>query len=190
MVVSNKEQIFDAIAGGLQAFYVVARKKTQEKWKKMPRMNKYAAARALVVMRDVAKNPDKYFSRESTEAAWKLRASEYAAQKAVANGWAYYFVDTPVDVVASKADAAFIEEPGLSSHFYGFCDAVKQWYYKATSSDLVQQAGAQQFAEDIVKRAREIRKQADIAEDGRVMYWLMNSKFKNILLPKPSEKQR
>lgn len=186
----KKEDIFDAIEGGFGAFYTVARKKTQEKWKKMPRIHKYAAARALVTLRDISKNPERYFSPESTAAAWKLRAAEYAKKNGVAEGWAYYFIDSPTEIVVDMADAAFIQEPVLNSKFHDFCDVVKQWYCKAASSDLVQQAAVWPVAEEIVKYSREIRKQADIAKDGRVMYWLMHSKFKNMILPKPYENQR
>ncbi len=185
MQANNNQQVIDSIKDALHAFYEVARGKTKGRFAKLPRMQRYQAARALNVLRDVADCPEKYFSRAATEADWAMRAQEYAGRKSVNPQWAaYYIVQNPAGVVTEKVDAAFIGEGVLCNRFAILCDQILHWYYDSTSKDPRDISRAAMAAKEIFEIGRDIRKQADIMREGQVMYYLKNNKVMSLMKSK------
>ena len=136
---------FDSLTG-------LARARLKTRWKKMSFKEKCAAARALVYMQQVAKNPDAYFSRKATEDAWRQRAIEYAKDKKIAYLCdAYYIVQDPTGVVWDNASSAFFD--GNGADYYNFCKSVQQWMYD-TRSNI--------YATQIVEGANEYKKEYEI----------------------------
>ena len=69
----KEQEVREAIKVGLKSLTDLARVRIKSIWKNMDLQQRCNAARSLVFMEQVAKNPDLYFSRETTEAAWNQR---------------------------------------------------------------------------------------------------------------------
>ena len=74
----TEAEIYAAIKSGFENLRLLAREDLKKRWKVMEVSQKYDAGRSLVVMGDVAKNPENYFSRAKTQEAWIGRAEAYA----------------------------------------------------------------------------------------------------------------
>lgn len=125
-------------AVGLKALTDLARVRLKTCWEKMSLSDKCAAARSLVYMEQVAKNPKLYFSRENTEAAWHQRALDYAQQKKLHDlSGAYYIVQDPTGIVWHNARYSFFN--GNGADYYNFCKSVQQWMYDNNSQTYATQ---------------------------------------------------
>ena len=145
----QEQEVRSAIKSGLKSLTDLARVRIKPFWKNMDLKERCAVARSLVYMEHVAKNPDAYFSRESTEAAWNQRAMEYAQQKKLHDlSSAYYIVQDPTGIVWHKALGVFFD--GNGRDYYNFCKSVQQWMYD-TRSDT--------YATEIVENAKKYKSQ-------------------------------
>ena len=128
----KEADVRNAIKQGLKNYADLARVRVKSAWKNMSLQEQCAVARSLVFMEHVAKNPDAYFSRETTEESWRKRATEYMRTKRFFDfGLAYYMVADPTGVVMSNANAAFFDRN--SREYERFCKAVQQWMYDGHS---------------------------------------------------------
>jgi hypothetical protein len=119
----------DYIADGLMAYKKLAKHSLKSKWKKMNLRERCAAARSLVVMDIVAKEPD-CFSRKKSEAAWRMRAKEWAKDHDFKqeDAWnAFYFVDSPREIVWRQSTAAMTYP--LVQQYYRFLGFVQDYEY-------------------------------------------------------------
>lgn len=145
----KEQDVFEAVKIGLDNLTGLARARLKARWKTMNFKEKRAAARALVYMQQVAKNPDAYFSRGATELAWRQRAVEYAKEKNLADfRMAYYVVQCPTGVVWQNAMPAFFDANGRN--YYNFCKSVEYWMYNMHNNRY-----AQQIVEDANKYKKE-----------------------------------
>ena len=143
----KEQEVREAIKVGLKSLTDLARVRIKSIWKNMDLQQRCNAARSLVFMEQVAKNPDLYFSRETTEAAWNQRAIEYAQQKKLHDlSSAYYIVQDPTGIVWNKATSVFFN--GNGAEYYRFCRAVQQWMYDGHSDT---------YAKEIVENAKKYK---------------------------------
>ena len=128
----------------------------------------YDMARALVFLRDVAQNPDKHFSIESTNDAWEARAEAYMQTD---NSIQAYLkkhpeheiykrkivktnnVKTPSEIVVGRLEPLF-----NNANLYIFCKEVKNFYYKDLYPKSVMNV------KFITKYAKKVHKLATIAK--------------------------
>lgn len=190
MQTNNKEIIVESIKGGLRAFFELAYLKAYRgSWyKKLTRSQQLQAGRAMFTLRDVAAEPEKYFSRQCTYDAWRARGQAYAKSHGLAEEWAtYYIVPSAADVVNEKVDAAFWNDSQLRARLYNFCMTVQDWYYDTTSTDPRHQSEAIRDGENIVAMSKKIRKENSIAQDGHAVYYinqfLENPTVQRLLVP-------
>lgn len=140
----KEADVRNVIKKGLKTYTDLARVRVKTRWKNMVLQERCAAARSLVFMEQVAKNPDAYFSRAATEEAWSKRAKEYAYKKGFKDfEFAYYIVDDPTGVVMKHASGTFFD--GNNSDYNDFCFAVQQWMYDGHSDT---------YSAEIVKMAK------------------------------------
>ena len=99
---------------------------------------KWDFARALVFLGDVAKNPDKHFAPEYTNAAWDKRVEEYIATSPTAK---FSIEKYGIKYVRSVTKGSLAEHPsGVVYHkvepifqdreFWNFCEKVQDFYYQ------------------------------------------------------------
>lgn len=146
----DTNEVKSKIESGLMAYYQLARKDIKGRWKKFDRAEKYAVARALVKMHEVAKNYEKYFSRENTESAWRARAAEYAEKHDIKPARdAFYIVQDPCGLVFKDTKSACFYP--VAQGYYCFLNDVQRYEYdKETYGDY------------IVKVANKVRNVADL----------------------------
>ncbi|MBR4891681.1 MAG: hypothetical protein IKZ34_00675 [Alphaproteobacteria bacterium] len=145
--VYKEQDVKKNIEQGFKCLTDLARVRLKTRWKAMNLKERCDAARSLVFMEQVAKNPDAHFSRESTEKAWIERAKEYAQQKKLHDlSSAYYIVQDPTGIVWNKATGVFFD--GNGAEYYRFCRAVQQWMYDGHSDT---------YATEIVENAKKYK---------------------------------
>ena len=148
----KEQEVRGAIQSGLKSLTDLARVRLKTRWKNMELKERCAAARSLVYMEQVAKNPDAYFSREATEAAWHQRAMEYAQQKKLHDlSSAYCIVQDPTVIVWYKAIPAFFD--GNGADYHNFCKSVQQWMYDTRSNT---------YATEIVENSKKYKSELAI----------------------------
>ena len=117
--------------------YVVARFDAKKNFKSIKKNgDKWDMARALVFLNNVAKNPDKYFSVESTNGAWDARVDKYISQHDFANDinkWGLGYVRGLVKGCIVESPALIVHrnvKPVVSdSNLWSFCGVVQNLYY-------------------------------------------------------------
>ena len=147
----------DYIADGLMAYKKLAKYSLKSNWKNMTLHEQCAAARSLVVMDIVAKEPD-CFSRKKSESAWRMRAEEWAKKHGLKqeNAWnAYYFIEGPKEIVWYQSTAA-MGYP-LIHQYYHFLGYVQNYEY---SKDWEKE----HYANQIKKDAERVCDKVDIIE--------------------------
>lgn len=118
----------DYIADGLMGYKKLAKIRLRKRWKILSLEEKVKAARSLVFMETVAKNPEKYFSVEQTQADWIGRAEEYAITKKIDEIWqAFYFVEDPKEVVFKRGNYAMTYP--LDLEYYRFLKNIQDYEY-------------------------------------------------------------
>ncbi len=171
----NEVVIYSSIQGAFSEFYNLARMGLKKRWKSLKREEKFAAARSLVFMRDVATNPAKYFSRANTGAAWVKRANDFATEHRFSPAnmhHAYYIVLAPKDIVIDKAQAAWIYNADIAKMFYRFCSMVQDWEYKRTSDENKEFCMANKVAEDIVMASKRYTAFRKTEEPNKFQAWI------------------
>ena len=122
------QDVRNAISSGLKNAAELARVRLKSQWKNMTLKERCAAARSLVYMGQVAKNPDAYFSRVATQKNWDERANGFFVSHGLENvAIAYNMVRAPEDVVFHNAKNAFVDSGGRS--YYNLCRFIRLWYY-------------------------------------------------------------
>ena len=139
--------------------YFVAKADARKNFKEDKKAgNMLDIARALVVLGDVAKNPDKYFSVESTNAAWDARVENYIKNTDVAKkqiekyGIKYVraitkgsIVESPCSIVFNKVSPVFKDR-----EFWCFCEEVENFYYRSMDKHIfVNEAYIRDYADKI-----------------------------------------
>ena len=152
----------DYIADGLIGYKKLAKYSLRDRWKKMSLHEQCNAARGLVVMGIVAKEPD-CFSRQKTEKTWAARVREYAEKHNFAPEdylHAFYFVPGPKEIVWNQATPA-MRYP-LVHQYYHFLNNVQNYEYARTDfeKDI--------YAQNIRKDSKRIRDEIDIIESAPV----------------------
>ena len=119
-------------------------------------------ARALVVLGDIAKNPDKYFDPKYTNVAWNKRTFEYMENnKKIKNDIAEY----GLDYVASVVKGCKVEQPYTivyhktqslfqDNEFWKFCNRVQDFYYADMYRTVVDKDFIKSYAQKISGWAR------------------------------------
>ena len=156
----TEAEVYEAIKSGFSNLNFLVRKDLKKRWRGLEVSQKYNAGRSLVVMRDVAKNPENYFSRAKTQEAWVGRAEKYMFE----HDWdstemAYYIVQSPQNIVMGNVSNAM--RGNLYGEYARFCDDVQQWEYDRTSPKGAYRCLAEVSAEKIVGNAKEYKKQVD-----------------------------
>lgn len=167
--------------------YTVARFNAKKDFKKNAKKgNKWNVARALVMLNDVAQNPDKYFSPENTYDAWKQRALDCVKNhpedvKKCGEQYVYNvafgaIVQQPHNIVFDKIYPVIHDYFGYDDADYmDFCGAVQNYYYRNVFSGIMMpyEPTIFDFAEKMSKRAN-IVKQTPVKR--AVMHWLAGNK--------------
>lgn len=157
------EYVYEQIRQMLFNCLVLARADVVRLWGKMSYNQRREAIKALLVMENVAKQPEIYFSREKTWAAWKQRADEYTKQKNIKDtGFAYYIVQDPKGIVCHAAAGAMTAK--MNQTYYNACDLVQKWEYARTNPTESRAYEAMQYAKGIEKKNKELAAMANVVQ--------------------------
>ena len=171
----KEQEVYTAIRNGFAAYHSIARAQIARNWAKMAHGERGAAARALVYLGGVARNPAEYFSRIETEEDWMWRANEYAKEKGMRASYAFYIVPNPTVMVLNNVTPLF--ESGTSADFFYFCSLVQKWEYNRTDNKAASDFIAAQSANKIIKLAERVSNQAKkIAQFNNAMKPVMQVK--------------
>ena len=171
----KEQEVYTAIRNGFAAYHSIARAQIARNWAKMAHGERVAAARALVYLGRVARNPAEYFSRIETEEDWMWRANEYAKEKGMRASYAFYIVPNPTVMVLNNVTPLF--ESGTSADFFYFCSLVQKWEYNRTDNKAASDFIAAQSANKIIKLAERVSNQAKkIAQFNNAMKPVMQVK--------------
>lgn len=154
----KEQEVYTAIRNGFAAYHGIARAQIARNWAKMAHGERVAAARALVYLGRVARNPAEYFSRIETEEDWMWRANEYAKEKGIRASYAFYIVPNPTVMVLNNVTPLF--ESGTSADFFYFCSLVQKWEYNRTDNKAASDFIAAQSANKIIKLVERVSNQA------------------------------
>ncbi len=163
--IGKEEKIYSEIGVCFANFQKLARISLQRHWKSMGRAERYAAMRGFVRFADLVDNPGKYFSRATTESAWRARVDEYVTKQRLLpheSFNAYYIVRDPKGCVMDMVGDAFRGAHELCRMFYCFCESVQKWEYNRTLRTGLANANAERHEQDIMKIANQIKVLADI----------------------------
>lgn len=154
----NKE-LQEQIKSGLMAYYLVAKHDLKKRWKSMDKQHKFASARSLTKMYEVAVNPEHHLSKADTEGAWRARAAEYAKEYNITPEWeAFYIVQDPIGLILGATQSAYIQP--LASDYYHFLNSIQKYEYLGQEDYL-----KKSYAAQVVERATEIRNIARIKSE-------------------------
>ena len=171
----KEQEVYTAIRNGFAAYHGIARAQIARNWAKMAHGERVAAARALVYLGRVARNPAEYFSRIETEEDWMWRANEYAKEKGIRASYAFYIVPNPTVMVLNNVTPLF--ESGTSADFFYFCSLVQKWEYNRTDNKAASDFIAAQSANKIIKLAERVSNRAKkIAQFNNAMKPVMQVK--------------
>ena len=171
----KEQEVYTAIRNGFAAYHGIARAQIARNWAKMAHGERVAAARALVYLGRVARNPAEYFSRIETEEDWMWRANEYAKEKGIRASYAFYIVPNPTVMVLNNVTPLF--EAGTSADFFYFCSLVQKWEYNRTDNKAASDFIAAQSANKIIKLVERVSNQAKkIAQFNNAMKPVMQVK--------------
>lgn len=161
----------NAIKTGLESFVLLAKDNLRKRWTVLKREDKYAAARALVFMNELARNPELHFARENTQKAWVERAEKYALDKKLEKTEeAYYIVESPQIMVVAKAQGALTGN--LYAAFFAFCTDIQQWEYDRTSPNKNNRYLAPVSAEILVEKSEKLHASAKMTIKHPVVKYL------------------
>jgi len=183
---NNNKAVESAIRRGLHTFFLLAELKLRSgtDFKNMSRAQQLEVGRALFTLRDIAAEPDKYFSREATEGAWTLRIEDYAKTYDVNPVEGYCFAESPADIVRDTVAVAFWGDYKLRSKFNSFCEYIEYWHYDSTSMLADRYEAAPLEGKKIIAAAKRINNEYGIEKDGRTLHYvnkfLDNLRFKQL----------
>ena len=148
--------VYDATVRAFDALYTNSRHSIRANWPKMTPAERHDAMRGLVHLRHVGQDPNKYLSRNETEAAWHQRARAFSAQyPAHSAASAYRVVPTPVGVAEGPMSHIwrFANGRGVLGHnlwhdWYTLAETFMHYDYDRTSGSKSYEA--QQHAEKLI----------------------------------------
>ena len=156
----DDKTVHDYIADGLKSYKELAKHSLKSRWKQMNWHEKCKAARSLVVMDIVAKEPD-CFSRKKTESSWILRGKEYAMEHNLKDvNYAFYFVQDPKGIIWNQSMGAMTYP--LVQQYYHFLESIQNYEYARSDFERTR------CAEDIEQDARRVCTLTDINKSGPV----------------------
>ena len=171
----KEQEVYNAVKAGFMAYKDLARIRIAQTWDKKSPTERVAAARALVYLGRVARNPAEYFSRAATEEDWLWRANSFAREKGIGANYAFYIVPDPTIMVLNNVPGAF--DAKTSSDFFYFCSLVQKWEYNRTDNKAASDFIAAQSANKIIKLAERVSNQAKkIAQFNNAMKPVMQVK--------------
>ncbi len=147
------EDIKRIIKVGLENYVVLFRAALRNsEFKKLNTSQRANAARALVNLSDVANNPDKYFSREQTCAAWSKRISDRIVNNGENKSLAKHKAMKPDDIVMAMLNdlPEYVKSSMLMHEFRDFTAWVRRWEY---AHAMKYGMTARENAEKIIKDA-------------------------------------
>lgn len=154
----KEQEVYNAVKAGFMAYKDLARIRIAQTWDKKSPTERVAAARALVYLGRVARNPAEYFSRIDTEEDWMWRANEYAKEKGMRASYAFYIVPNPTVMVLNNVTPLF--EAGTSADFFYFCSLVQKWEYNRTDNKAASDFIAAQSANRLMSLSERVQGQA------------------------------
>ena len=134
---AHEKKIYNIIKFVFKQFYIEALGQMHKNYSAMmdnPESKK-AIEEKFAIMRDMYKNPKKYFSRGATSDAWDARAKEYVREKnsPIVKGFgAHELVDAPAKI-ATDMVADCMPDMRLRKRFAEFCELVQKWDYARTA---------------------------------------------------------
>lgn len=153
----NRADVYKNISAGFCAFERLARAGIRDNWTDMPLSQRCASVRALVNIREYARNPEKYFSRKYTEQDWNKRAVAWCAKNNIENRLAYsayYVIPGPAELVYTASLSAFYNNNDIGQRYYNFCRAIQEWEYTRTSTSPTARDTAYLLMQEISHAAR------------------------------------
>lgn len=155
--------IYTQVKIALFNYYYLIRADLKKRWKNLPKGERREAVVALRYLEDVFYNPAKYFSRAATQDAWNNRAVEYAQENFVKPADAFYVVHGPREqFIENVKNACYSHE--MYSNLYKLAGVIQNWEYDRTSRQAYTRDGAQKFADEIIKTARQTKAVVDVME--------------------------
>jgi len=177
-----KNDIEIVIKNAFADAYIVAKFNAKKNFKENAKnSNKWNVARALVMLNNVAQNPDKYFAPENTYDAWKQRALDYVKNhpeevKAYTAQYVYKvafgaIVQQPHNIVFDKICSVC-----LGSDLWDFSEAVQNYYYRNVLRGIMMpyELTIFDFAEKMSKRAKIVKQKNPVKR--AVMHLLAGNK--------------
>ena len=163
----KEKEIYKALSAGFESLRIMARMDLKRRWAHLDKAQRLSAARGLVQMGAIARQPANYFSRKSTEDAWLQRANEYVREKNIAPAdaqCAFMIVPSPTDLAVADVQSATFAN--LWRQVYNFSRLAQNWEYGRTSHP---QGNHHAAACSIVEASREYQHLADMAQSNPVM---------------------
>ena len=162
----NVSEVYDLIKSGFRGLRYVMREDLKKHWKQMTKQEQYTAARSLALLNHIAKKPEKYFARKYTQAAWNMRAKEYANQAGLRECLgAFYIVQDPVGIVYYDVSNGLCKYVSCLRTLYNFSREVQDWEYSRTSSSA---CCANIYAENIVDFEKKISAKVSKVKPGLI----------------------
>lgn len=155
----TEHKVYKAIKSVFSHFGDCAHENLAKYWKKLGQQEQYKAGRAQVYLKNLARNPQKYFSRAETGRAWAARIRAYQQHggfKSENRDAVAFIVGSPKMEVDRNVRSAFVNNPELSGLFSKFTGLVLDWEYSRTLKKKEDREKAQNAAKEILKMETEI----------------------------------
>lgn len=158
----DEQEVYSAIKAGFSDFKTLAKVNLAKDWANMPNKKRCEMARKLVYMGQVAKTPEKYFSRNETEKDWLIRANNWAQEHDVNARYAFYIVQDPKGIVCNNLTGLLNAD--LWCYFYRFCADVQNWEYGRTRNDGMADFMYVQESDKVLKTVKDLKKKVELAK--------------------------
>ena len=158
----TEQEVYAAIKSGILGFRALAKINLAKDWANMPHKKRCEMARKLVYMGQVAKTPEKYFSREETEEEWLGRANNWAKEHNVEARYAFFIIQDPKGIVCNNLRGLLNAD--LWCRFYRFCADVQNWEYGRTRNDNMADFAYAQESGRVLKTVKELKKKVELAK--------------------------
>ena len=160
--------------------YVIARFYAKKDFKTNENKGaKWDIARSLVALKDIANNPDKYFSFENTNAEWNARVQDYIAKSATAEQSISQY---GIDYVRSVTKGSLVETPGSivfnkinplfkALDLWSFCENVQDFYYQKRFKQIyVREGEIIDFANKVAESAKVLRQENPVKRNVQLFF--------------------
>lgn len=155
--------IWESAGRGLMAYKKLAKREIGSIWKDLGSGERRNVASCLNNMEEVAKNPKKFLSKESTESIWLERAKRYAIANNLSlenkNAGMGFVMSPAYDVWNMCVDAL---NQSLGYAYLNFLEHIQNYSYSSVENRVVN-------GQEVVKLSNRICKIADIQESGIII---------------------